>query len=82
LTRPRARSCPAPPLQALAIASPFDRYVFSDRSKSCADALSARVAAMRKKAPGLPPTDVLTGECDAGVLAWPPSSRTCGLIAP
>jgi three-Cys-motif partner protein len=67
---------PGSPVQALTITSPFDRYVFSDRSKGCTDALSARIEAMRKETPGLPPADVLTGDAnDPAHLA-----RVCDLI--
>ena len=38
---------PGSPLGALAVRKPFTRYVFSDFSQACVDALSARVGTRR-----------------------------------
>jgi three-Cys-motif partner protein len=55
---------PGSPFQALGIASPFDRYVFSDFSEPCTDALCSRIASLRAKQPGMPPTDVRCGDAN------------------
>jgi three-Cys-motif partner protein len=55
---------PGSPLQALQIASPFDRYVFSDSSDVCVQALRTRIAALREKSPGTPQADALTGDAN------------------
>jgi three-Cys-motif partner protein len=55
---------PGSPLQALGIKAPFDRYVFSDFSGLCVEALRKRIAALRVESPGLPPTDVLEGDAN------------------
>jgi len=52
------------PLQALGLTVPFDRYVFSDFSQTCTDALSARIASLRSRQPALPPVDVLCGDAN------------------
>jgi three-Cys-motif partner protein len=69
---------PGSPLQALGISSPFDRYVFSDFSNICVDALRARLDRLRAESPSLPQTDVLAG--DANDLAH--LERACSLIDP
>jgi three-Cys-motif partner protein len=69
---------PGSPLQALSIQRPFDRYVFSDFSDVCADALEQRIAAMRAQGIVLPPTNVLQG--DANDLAH--LERVCSYIDP
>ncbi len=69
---------PGSPLQALGIASPFDRYVFSDHSDVCVEALRARIERLRAESPSLPPADVLAGDAnDPEHLA-----RVCSLIDP
>jgi len=69
---------PGSPLQALGIQRPFDRYVFSDFSDICADALERRIAALRTQGIRLPPTEVLPG--DANDLAH--LERLCSFIDP
>jgi three-Cys-motif partner protein len=69
---------PGSPLQALGIASPFDRYVFSDYSAICTEALSTRIAAQRAESSGLPPAAVLTGDANDPEHL----ERVCSLIDP
>lgn len=69
---------PGSPLQALGIASPFDRYVFSDFSDRCCEALSTRLDRLRAELPGLPPTDVLVGDANDPAHL----ERVCSLIDP
>lgn len=69
---------PGSPIQALTIQSPFDRYVFSDYSDICADALTKRIEALSADGHLLPRTDVLRGDAnDPDHLA-----RVCSLIDP
>jgi three-Cys-motif partner protein len=69
---------PGSPLQALTIQRPFDRYVFSDFSEDCADALQRRIAARRAQGIALAPTTVLQG--DANNLAH--LEQVCSHINP
>jgi three-Cys-motif partner protein len=55
---------PGSPFQALSIKRPFDRYVFSDFSDVCADALERRIAALRASGGWLAPTTVLQGDAN------------------
>ena len=49
---------PGSPLQALGISPPFDRYVFSDYSDVCVEALRTRIDAHARSEVRLPPTHV------------------------
>jgi len=69
---------PGSPLQALGIARPFDRYVFSDFSDTCADALDRRLAVIRVENPAVPPTHVLQGDANDPAHL----ERVCSLIDP
>ena len=70
---------PGSPLQALGIASPFDRYVFSDFSDTCCDALRKRIEKLRAECPsGLPEADVLAGDANDPTHL----ERVCSLIDP
>lgn len=69
---------PGSPLQALGIKAPFDRYVFSDYSDICVDALQARIARLRTESPGLPATNVLSGDANDPEHL----ERVCSLISP
>lgn len=69
---------PGSPLEALGIQRPFDRYVFSDSSDVCADALERRIRALRAQGVSLPQTQVLEG--DANDLTH--LERVCSHIDP
>ena len=69
---------PGSPLQALQIACPFNRYVFSDYSDVCVEALRTRIAALRAKSPGTPVADVLAGDANDPEHL----ERVCSLIDP
>jgi three-Cys-motif partner protein len=53
---------PGSPLEALSIARPFDRYVFSDLSRVCTRALEKRIEAQFGARPDV---DVLTGDANS-----------------
>jgi three-Cys-motif partner protein len=70
---------PGSPLQALTIARPFDRYVFSDYSEVCVEALRTRIGALRAQMHGgLPPAEVLAGDANDPEHL----ERVCSLINP
>ena len=69
---------PGSPLQALGLAAPFDRYVFSDSSQTCTDALAARIASLRAQQPTLPPTEVRCGDANDSQHL----DRVCSLLDP
>jgi three-Cys-motif partner protein len=62
---------PGSPLQALAVAKPFSRYVFSDFSEDCVEALSARVR-------DRPHVSVLPGDANSPAHL----ERVAGLLNP
>jgi three-Cys-motif partner protein len=69
---------PGSPLQALSIQRPFNRYVFSDFSDICADALERRIAALRAEGVSPPPTQVLQGDANDPAHL----ERVCSYIDP
>ena len=69
---------PGSPLQALGIQRPFDRYVFSDFSEPCVDALERRIANLRRAGELLPPTHVLHGDANDPAHL----DRACSFIDP